>query len=351
MSRGFGSTFGAGTSDSIETSYAGALGIQSTVSANFFINGNGGGGLGRILDQNNGTTAGGIVLENRSSAVPGTLAVVYGFSVNAGTWQFPAPASGAWHSLVITFDGSAPTPAVYVDGIIQSLTNLATPVGSFASTATNFYLGNRADGTRNWDGLLAHLALWNVILDGAAVAALANGTPPPLIGPRPPLFYFPLTGIFNPELDLINGNSAAQTGTRLGPSEPPFITPLPRVQRFIRPYEQPGLLAFLATLALMQPASAIALTGLLSFAAALVLLQGAQAIALTATTGFAVTAFELTQPANSVSISALTDSLTRWEFTGPTNSLRRKVQPVLTRIRSIPSGLIKIRNSPEILGD
>src|SRR5580700_9929892 len=109
MARGFGSTFGIGSTDSIKAGYTAAPATQSTFYVRVWGNGHGGGNLGRIVDQNNGGNGStfGFFIDDNQATTASTYSVAYGFSTTFGQWRFTAPSSSTWHSIVVTFDGSS----------------------------------------------------------------------------------------------------------------------------------------------------------------------------------------------------------------------------------------------------
>lgn len=215
MSRGFGSTFGAGTSDAIQIRYATPPAAARSYSMWFYSNGTGGGGLGRAFA--NGSE----YYQNASGQYMRT------FSVGNGQWQLTSlPPTGGWHHVAITYDCSstANNPLIYIDGVSMPVTRQLTPSGTAVQTTSSYDIGNNtiAAGTRNCDGMLAHFAIWNGILLGPSqVLALANGLSPMLMRPDSLVSYTPLDGVNNPEPDLILGNTVTITGTRHGTSDPP----------------------------------------------------------------------------------------------------------------------------------
>ena len=135
-----------------------------------------------------------------------------------------------WFHLALSYDASNTTnvPVIYFNGVATTMGVLVAPVGTITTTTDPFVIGTNGftPTTRVFDGLLAHFSIWNgVLLTQGEIAALANGANPATIRPDRLICYLPLDGINNPEPDLINGNSASISGTRLGISEPP-VEPL-----------------------------------------------------------------------------------------------------------------------------
>jgi hypothetical protein len=221
MSRGFGSTYGAGSTDVLATSFNTLpTGIYSRAIW-AYMNGTGGGGLGRMFDASANTTA------NDSFFVFDSTHIAYGraFTTIAGTWTLVTPATGSWHHYAVTYDSTstANDANLYLDGVLQAVVH-TQPSGTRVDTGNSYYIGNRqSSGNRGWDGMLAHMTLWNnIMLSQVEITALAAGANPQTIRPDSISCYMPLDGVNNPECDMMpNAPVGTQTGTHLGVSDPP----------------------------------------------------------------------------------------------------------------------------------
>lgn len=227
MSRGFGSTFGAGTSDTLVTQLVDSSLVTFSISAWIWVNGLGGGNVGRVISarsNNNGTA--GFLLSVRTTTT--TMRFGQYWNSTLAHWSFPIPAATPWQHVCVTYDGSssANKPVCYANGVSQIVTVIAGPTGSITHSGLPINIGDdpaNAGGTNNaWDGMLAHIAVWNnKILSDGEILSLASGVPSLLISPETLTTYLPLNGVNNPESDLILGNSSAITGTKFGASDPP----------------------------------------------------------------------------------------------------------------------------------
>ena len=103
MARGFGATDGVGSTDKIVSALA-SSGTLRSYGGWVYLTGAGGGNNGRLLAKD--TSA---VLEDLVYAdVGGTFTFFRAWSGAAGAnWSITAPATGAWHHLLVTYDGSA----------------------------------------------------------------------------------------------------------------------------------------------------------------------------------------------------------------------------------------------------
>lgn len=70
---------------------------------------------------------------------------------------------------------------IYVDGVDDRNGATATSTGAISNQP--FFVGARITGAVPWAGYLAEMAVWNVWLDDAEIAALANGYRPSRIRP------------------------------------------------------------------------------------------------------------------------------------------------------------------------
>jgi hypothetical protein len=227
MSRGFFSTFGAGTADKITT---GINAVQDKRSYSIWINRNGlgGGSAGHVFTKPNTGTG-----QSENLYYTNTFsAYVYNRTNAAGvlTSSYRMILSGVsglasvWLHLLLTHDqssGTATTPVAFYNGTIFNSSSFANQNNS-APNNSPFILGQSTAANFGWDGLLAHFAVWDgIILNQGAARALHSGVHPMTIAPEYLVGYLPLDGIHSPEVDFCPGNDAATlTGTRFGVLQP-----------------------------------------------------------------------------------------------------------------------------------
>lgn len=128
-----------------------------------------------------------------------------------GEWALPS--TGAWHHSLTTYDwgSTANKPEHYLDGSIQTRTNIDTPSGSPVNTSTAFYIGSDAATGSYFGGDVAEFAIWNRVLTAAEAAILGDGFSPLFI-PNGLVFYTPLIGRTSPEIELRYGSSGTVSG-------------------------------------------------------------------------------------------------------------------------------------------
>jgi Concanavalin A-like lectin/glucanases superfamily len=108
-------------------------------------------------------------------------------------------------------DGSASSVA-FTDNTIQTTDGLSRNDGIGQAEPADS-AGIPAGATRQFDGSIAELGVWNAALTAAELAALGKGYSPRLIRPQSLKFYWPLIGRASPETELINGKVGTITGT------------------------------------------------------------------------------------------------------------------------------------------
>ena len=86
---------------------------------------------------------------------------------------------GQWFHVAVTYNASADfaEPKIYVDGASVPVATQEPPPGSRVTASGLGYIGDNGDPglTRNWDGLIDEVRLYNRILAPSEVAALASG--------------------------------------------------------------------------------------------------------------------------------------------------------------------------------
>jgi hypothetical protein len=98
-------------------------------------------------------------------------------TTTAYEWRSPLNSYGdnAWHHLVLAYDSATTTPAIYIDGMPQTVTLLVTGSGTpIANTGTG-YIGNQAALDRGLDGRIDEVRLYNRLLTALEAQTLAYG--------------------------------------------------------------------------------------------------------------------------------------------------------------------------------
>lgn len=153
-----------------------------------------------------------------------------------------------WHHACCVFT-SATSRASYLDGGGKGTGSTSnTPVGpNRTSIGQRFSAGAAATFM---SGLVAEVGIWNIALDDADAAMLADGFSPLCVHPESLVAYWPLIGRNDPSRDLVGGAGLTWTNTPTVAAHPRII--YPRRQIFVPDYT-----------AVTPPASSPRLLGLL----------------------------------------------------------------------------------------
>lgn len=179
---GIGATYGTGTTDRIDSGTLDSpkTGMRSVV-ANLFVNGQGGGNLGRVFQSTSGSgianvgdealylNGGGLLFARQTSTLTGA-------SYTTGT-AFP---TGRWATYGISFLGDYPTntlPMVLIDGIFQTSITATQLAGAAFTAGTSMAMswGNRSsDSARGFDGMIGPVLIFDGYLSEAEHRRLAE---------------------------------------------------------------------------------------------------------------------------------------------------------------------------------
>jgi hypothetical protein len=119
--------------------------------------------------------------------------------------------SGVWNHLALTGNFTTSSSG---NAYINGTTDGATVGGSLApSNGVIEIAGGIASSSNYFDGKIADVAMWNVQLSTAEIAALSQGARPYQIRRPSVIFWLPMDGLQSPEPDL-SGN--AFNGTLIG---------------------------------------------------------------------------------------------------------------------------------------
>lgn len=98
--------------------------------------------------------------------------------------------ANTWHHAAAVF-ASATSRVAYIDGVGGTAETTSRTVGTLTTTRIGVTVGAGVR-TQYMNGRLAEVAVWNVALDAAEIAALADGYRPSLIRPDSLRMYVPL---------------------------------------------------------------------------------------------------------------------------------------------------------------
>lgn len=224
--RGFGSTDGVGSTDSVRfgsTTQHSGVGSGGAVSfaCRVVIRGAGGGGFGRILHKGQPAQTSGSLQCFHSTATynPGvTLSVIDTGSANVIDRTWPIPAFGTPMSMVFTVrGGGSGQGSLWINGdLVATFSAASTGGGSGSSAVDNWFVGNRGDGLRNLDGVIGHVPIWNRELAAGEAQAISADFDLLYASGTRPLWAPSATGatVYRPGSDLIvNGWTAVGAGS------------------------------------------------------------------------------------------------------------------------------------------
>ena len=189
--RGFGTTMGIGTTDSVEVPYA-THHTLVTMGIWHLRNGTGGGALGRVYEKR---VAGAQVNQFFNNSADSHLRWRQERATTPGEWDITAvPTTGAWEHYLIVYDGTstANDPVIYKNGFPTAFTETSTPNGTITTNTDNWVVGNRKnDNARNHDGKLAEFAIWDRLLMPWEAAEIGYNRKSPLWFPTSLKLYAP----------------------------------------------------------------------------------------------------------------------------------------------------------------
>lgn len=169
--RGYGATIGAGATDRTTTSAVDHTAVRSVL---FFANrrGNGGGNLGRVFERAGSPSPQDVFFNANSGA---RLEHQRDFAGGRATLNLPAlgVSETVWTRIAYVEDhsGGYALPSIYIDGAADTVSQAAWSTGAPETDASAYYIGNRGDFNRHWDGGLGEFWILHGAIDAAFAAA------------------------------------------------------------------------------------------------------------------------------------------------------------------------------------
>lgn len=195
-----------------------------------------------------------------------TMRFVAGWSTTDGEWSIPAPSTGAWHMFMIVYVGTSTSavPAIWLDGVAQTVTTVTTPVGTGESTqlVTTARIGNNVAGTNNWSGWLAEMSSWtgSISANGRMEMAAARFSAL-LYDPQEPTFIFRHYPLYH-ALDIMGqGAVTLGNGAVIVAEHPPVLQPVPQHFQLDDNAAGPGQPMWTRRGGLWAPRTGVRLTG------------------------------------------------------------------------------------------
>ncbi|PIO00515.1 hypothetical protein COT72_00365, partial [archaeon CG10_big_fil_rev_8_21_14_0_10_43_11] len=157
------------------SSIADVFDAGGTISAWIYPESAGGGSLGRLWDKSQHLAH--VVVSGSNARIQFNQA----FSGGTNAWYTTAYAVplDQWSHITLVYDSDSVSnsPAIYIDGVSESLTQSSSTTGTRTSDSANaFNLGNNAGGIRGFDGRIDNLAIYNRTLSATEITDLyTNG--------------------------------------------------------------------------------------------------------------------------------------------------------------------------------
>lgn len=130
----------------------------------------------------------------------------------------------AWHNLVCTWDETANTVEMFVDGVTSTGPQAWAGARGTGNTYVSYQIGAVGGGAL-MRGRVAQYGLWSVALTAAEAASLSKGFTPLQVRRTSLLTYMPMTGIGATEPDLIQARNGTPTGTTSKADNPRLFQP------------------------------------------------------------------------------------------------------------------------------
>jgi hypothetical protein len=176
VARGFGTVWGTGALDRLETSFS-AHSTALSVSFWLYFEASGRYVVNKGLDCRIGYTGGNAYFYQRNTWTSG-----------ARSFNIPRGTINVWEHYLVVDENDSPTKGilVYRDGVRVTASQFDTPDAPYAAQTGNLNIGNRsgtsAGGSDAWQGALGPLAVWSTAPSTAVAEnmamALSQGAPP-----------------------------------------------------------------------------------------------------------------------------------------------------------------------------
>ncbi len=153
--------------------------VNGTISAWIYPLSNGTNGFGRIADKSGTSTAAGWswLMINTSNPIAlrfirGSTGTLYSFTTSSPNNRPVVP--NRWNHVALTYSDASPStpPKMYVNGVEVAVTTQGGSGSVVSDVGLNLTIGNRADGTRMFNGSIDEVAIYNRSLSASEVKQL-----------------------------------------------------------------------------------------------------------------------------------------------------------------------------------
>jgi len=120
-----------------------------------------------------------------------------------GIWRWGGWTIGSWDHISFDYDSSSVDndPVTYMNGAVEIPVETLTPIGTIDSGADSAKIGSGPNNSQEFNGQLAHFAVWSVELSAEEHLAMAHGVLPFAIRHDNLEIYWPVWGNQDPEPD------------------------------------------------------------------------------------------------------------------------------------------------------
>lgn len=176
---------------------------------------------GDILCGNSSPSLGYVFRWHGASGTTGAIELLHTFTLLIGASNTQTVTTGVWYHAGVSYDGT--NFIFYWNGVNAGSGSQAAIVVS-----AQYFIGSSGSSSEWWNGSLADIASWNIVLSAGEFAALAQGARPGKIRRANLNGWWPLDGLQSPEPDY-SGNifNGTLTGTALA-AGPPVMQFTPR---------------------------------------------------------------------------------------------------------------------------
>jgi hypothetical protein len=126
-------------------------------------------------------------------------------------WARAIPSTGVWHHVALTVNGDEPDD-LFINGV--SVGTGPSFFGGGAASLTNPLFVGGAFG-QNWNGAIAHFAMWSTVLSGSDITALQTTAPSSVGSPQA---YISFEASVNEQIAGITPTSTGTINTVTGPT-------------------------------------------------------------------------------------------------------------------------------------
>lgn len=149
-------------------------------------------------------------------------------AASSSTYTATAISADTWHCAVAVFTSDS-SRTVYLDG--NAATTQTTTRSTSWASIDRLNIGASGPLAADFNGLIGHVAVWDVALSAGNITSLAGGANPLTIDPTNLIAYWPLTADVN---DVVGTNhlTVVNNAAPKAPADDPTVDPYSTIQFF-----------------------------------------------------------------------------------------------------------------------